>query len=569
MSQVALYYDDSGYQETLQRPARVKVGSPVGLMGRQVAGKEFLDAYLTHGQWEELLAVVHGSASARSLTATCRQHASSRDKVRRLRMVQTADFCRDFLPDPPGSPLYFPCPPDTRYAWARQHAGGSAYALCGVTHTLCSLNAVQALGTMVTAPYEPFDRLICTSRAVIDMVRRVTETYADYLRDRFGGTPQLRAGLECIPLGVNPSKFKPATAEARAAARARFHIREDETVVLFVGRLAHHAKAHPFPMYRGLALAARRTGQPVHLLLSGWAANPAVADAFEAGAREFAPGVRVTAVDGTRAENRFAVWDAADLFTSLSDNIQETFGLVIIEAMACGLPVVASDWDGYRDLAVDGETGYLAPTRMVRDATHDLTVSLLTGELGYDHFLARSNQAVAVDVAAAADAYARLIESPELRSRMGAAGRARVEAHFDWARIIPRYETLWREQEEQRGEFAASRQDSAAPGPTPTLYPPPEDTFACYPTEWCDAATRLQAVADAEDLLTLVCQSPLTNYAENVRLTDRNALELILQTAADGATLGELTQVAGCDRATALATLAWMVKYDLLRTEGD
>ena len=64
------------------------------------------------------------------------------------------------------------------------------------------------------------------------------------------------------------------------------------------------------------------------------------------------------------------------VFVSLPDNIQETFGLVVIEAMASGLPVVGSDWDGYRDLILDGETGCLVPTRMVRGATVQATTRL-------------------------------------------------------------------------------------------------------------------------------------------------------------------------------------------------
>ena len=66
---------------------------------------------------------------------------------------------------------------------------------------------------------------------------------------------------------------------------------------------------------------------------------------------------------------RRSVWHAADVFVSPSDNIQETFGLAVLEAMASGLPVVASDWDGYRDLVADGETGFLVPTAMVEGAT--------------------------------------------------------------------------------------------------------------------------------------------------------------------------------------------------------
>ena len=47
---------------------------------------------------------------------------------------------------------------------------------------------------------------------------------------------------------------------------------------------------------------------------------------------------------------------------SLSDNMQETFGLTPIEAMAAGLPSVVSDWDGYRDTVQHREHGFRIPT---------------------------------------------------------------------------------------------------------------------------------------------------------------------------------------------------------------
>jgi D-inositol-3-phosphate glycosyltransferase len=429
------------------------------------------------------------------------------------------------------------------------------------------VGAARLLAEMVTAPYEPYDALVCTSTAVLRMVRAVTGAYADYLRDRHGGAPALRPRLELIPLGVNPDRFWPATPEERAGRRAALHIADDAVAVLFVGRFTPHAKAHPFPMFQGVARAAQQTGRRAHLILSGWAANDSLLRAFLDGARAFAPGVPVSVVDGTDPAWRFAVWQAADLFTSLADSIQETFGLVILEAMACGLPVVASDWDGYRDLVVDGETGLLVPTCLLWDATADATVRLLLGAVDYDAFLGECNQAAIVDPAAAAAAFARLFADPALCRRLGAAGRQRVLERFTWAGVIRAYEELWRSQEAERQARAA--QSPAAPPPGgPPCYPAPEWSFAGYPTLLLGKDDSLEAVPRAADDLGQLLVLPLTSYAGDRRLGDEAALRAILAAASTPRTVGELDACLGGHGASygaGRATLAWMLKYGLLR----
>ena len=94
----------------------------------------------------------------------------------------------------PARVLHFPNPPDARFAWARQAAGAAGSPLSGVTHTLATPAAAAALCDLVAAPFEPFDALVCTSRAAVAMVRAVTDSYRDYLADRFGGPPHPRRG---------------------------------------------------------------------------------------------------------------------------------------------------------------------------------------------------------------------------------------------------------------------------------------------------------------------------------------------------------------------------------------
>jgi starch synthase len=86
-------------------------------------------------------------------------------------------------------------------------------------------------------------------------------------------------------------------------------------------------------------------------------------------------------------------------------SIYEPFGLINLEAMACGTPVVASRVGGIPEVVVDGETGWLV-------------------EPG--------------DATALGQALREALADPERARRMGEAGRRRVEAHFSWDRIADR-----------------------------------------------------------------------------------------------------------------------------------
>ena len=571
MSPIALLYDDDAYVEPPPGVSAWPDGERPGvrgLMGRQVAGREFLDAYLSHGDWNQVVGLVRRQGALESLAKFCREHPSSQNRARRLRVVEEQRFHDDFFPNPPARQIYTPCPPDSKYVWARQAGGPDAYAVSGVTHTLCSLEATHFLNTLIIAPFEPYDAVICTSRAVESMVRAVTGALADDLRSRCGGTPGVRARLEVIPLGVNTERFRPPSPAERNERRRALGIDDDEVVVLFVGRLSHHAKAHPFPMFRGASLAAEATGRRVRLLMSGWAAHPAVREAFGEGAAELAQGVRVDFLDGTAADTRFAVWKAADIFCSLSDNIQETFGLVVVEAMATGLPVIASDWDGYRDLVVPGQTGFLVPTAMVPGATEATTSRLLFGEVDYDHFLAECSQAVAVDVAETAGALAALIRDPDLRHRMGAEGRIRAVERFAWPRIIRAYEALWTWQETERVARASARTAFRAPLASPACYPAPERSFAGYPTRWLRDDHRLKASEHSHTALDTLLALRLTHHGGDRRSSDPAILRAVLTSASSPRSLTDLDAVlqqAGISRRAGRATIAWMLKYDLLR----
>ena len=94
----------------------------------------------------------------------------------------------------------------------------------------------------------------------------------------------------------------------------------------------------------------------------GTAVMPSIPPALKQAATELCPDVDVRVLDGQNLALGALARAASDMALSLVDCLQETFGLTPIEAMASGLPVVVSDWNGYRDTVVEGQTGHRIAT---------------------------------------------------------------------------------------------------------------------------------------------------------------------------------------------------------------
>lgn len=459
------------------------------LMGRQAAGHAFLRAAVAAADEQQVLqAYSPHQTSARVFAAMVQ---SLRPGLH-TRWIPAARL--DMLREQ--GQLYLPGPGLDEAAQLRLRIGPLAYSLCGVTHTTASHRAMDAIKRLLSAPVMPWDALICTSTSVLSTVKTVLAREQDYLRWRFGADLKIALPqLPVIPLGVHTQDYR-IEPEERAAARLALGLAEDEVVALFVGRLSFHAKAHPHAMYLGLQAAARQTGQRVTLIQCGWFANEAIGKAFKDGAAQACPDVKVLFTDGQNDIARRQSWAAADVFISLSDNIQETFGLTPIEAMAAGLPVVVTDWDGYKDTVRDGEDGYRIPTWMPQAGLGEhLAVLHESGSDNYDSYCAAACQSVAVDLDVLTERLSALIGNPALRQRLGQQARRRAHEVYDWAVVFRHYQALWSEQ----AEIRTHAQRSAPPALTDRrLMPPcdaarldPFEAFASYPTHHLSVDTAV------------------------------------------------------------------------------
>lgn len=474
------------------------------LMGRQAAGNGFIRAAVGANSGGELW----GFSPYSNASATFHQTVTEIDPSVATHWIAR----RDFATMAARRVLFRPDIMLAEMAALRLRHSVGAYSLCGLTHTL-SGPPLSNFARYADAPLTPWDAVICTSTAAVGVVEDILAAQQDYLSWRFGQPIAFdRPQLPVIPLGVHVADFADRAAK-RPAARTRLGLADDEVAVLFAGRLVFHAKVHPYQTYVALQGAAERTGKKVVLILAGQAPNEEVYRVLRQSLAAFCPDVRAVFVDGKDFEAYGAAWSAADIFISISDNIQETFGITPIEAMASGIPVLVSDWDGYRDNVRDGVDGFRVPTYAPGPGSGDhIAAAYEIGELNYDYYLYRTCVAVGVDIDVLTDRLSVLVQEPDLRRRMGEAAAERARTVFDWPVVYRRYQSLWDDLDAIR--LAEGGKDRWARAPrSVAAHRDPFVTFRGFATHAIGPDTRLSARpgASAADYARIE-QSPLFKH---------------------------------------------------------
>lgn len=328
----------------------------------------------------------------------------------------------------------------TTLALARNTGGECLFPLSTIVHTIPHHTAlINYLDVLMLA--ESFDTIITTSEAGNRTIKTIFEDVGEFIASKLLIDSAPKINIVKIPLAVDAQFLQPRDSRA---ARLELNLPPDATLILYLGRISEEFKADLEPLL--VTFRRLHSENPnLHLVIAGQDESGRYSSALRSLAERFGISDRVSLVANFLYTQKPLLYSAADIFVSPVDNIQETFGLSILEAMACELPVVASDFSGYRDLIAHGETGFLARTiwnsEAARWAERVAPFPIKTGQYLAQQTIVDGDELYR---------YLKLLADDEgLRRRFGSKGRELVASKFSWQGVIGQYEELWKEQWQQ------------------------------------------------------------------------------------------------------------------------
>lgn len=282
------------------------------------------------------------------------------------------------------------------------------------------------------------DSLICTSRASRAALTNILEQVAEQFNRKFGTSVKYPGRIDLIPLCVDTEKFRP---QDKVLLRKQLKLPKQAIILLYMGYVSA-LKAELLPLLQVFRRLVQQNQERQLLLVIAGTRDEFYAKTLEQSIKELSLAKHVRLIDSPSDKTKHALTAAADIFVSPGDSVQESFGMTPIEAMACGVPQVVADWDGYRDTVSHGETGFLVPTYWTKCDSDLADTGRLFG-WEFDHLAL--GQSVAIDVESLEASLQTLIENEQLRQRMAESSRKRAEALYSFPSVTRRYEELWSE----------------------------------------------------------------------------------------------------------------------------
>jgi glycosyltransferase involved in cell wall biosynthesis len=548
----ALYYESDAYSVSGSR-----------IMGRQAAGNSLLKAY--------------AKSDIPKIGVYTNSNESLNNFSNDLQSLMPANTSKDLVRIPWGSPqnssnfggIYFPAPDIDKLANQRYFFGHNKYSIVGVTHTTASEGVIKSLLNCYTSPLNEWDAIIATSNSVKNSINTLYDQYFTILKDKFGATKRPNFQIPIIPLGVHNEDYN-FSDDAKSLSRDKLGIDRNDIVLLFLGRISFHAKAHHVPMYIALEEVAKKLGkkQKIHMIQTGWFPNDYVEKIYIDDAKKISPSVQFHFLDGKNIINKSLSYSAADIFISLVDNFQETFGLTPLEAMASGIPVIVSDWNGYKDTVRDGIDGFrIRTTTMEPGNGYNFALNHNMGFDNYDHYIGRTSQTVAIDINEVIDKILLLINDKTLRLKLGENGKKRA-LEFDWIKILGQYKDLKANLDNNRKNSGADKSHKYLP---PPIIQDQYTYFSDYSTDKINYKTfiSLNIKIDSlkiNELSSLGSINFIKNVVPSIVLLE-NIISYINEN--NGSYIGDLIKNLNINEYDCYKSVLWLAKYGYVEVNNS
>ena len=274
------------------------------------------------------------------------------------------------------------------------HYAGAVASERGIPYVVtyhCDVELPSAFGSVVESIYRRSlgaDTLRNANQVIV-----TTRTYAATSRAIWRYNPSV------IPNAVDHRRFRPDV--DGSAVRAKLRIPPEVPIVLLVGRIVPHKGVEHF-------VEAARYVPDARFLVAGGGSS---LDAMKRLALSMGVADRVRFLGRISDDRLPEVYAACDVFVLPSVSRLEAFGIVALEAMSTGKPVIVADIPGVREMIEDGRDGLLADPVNPRDLAEKIR---------------------------------RLLSDPKARRTMGARGREKVLESFSIERVTDRIEAVYR-----------------------------------------------------------------------------------------------------------------------------
>jgi len=313
----------------------------------------------------------------------------------------------------------------------------------------------------------------------------------------------------------------------REVCREKYRIKNDDFVLLWMGRISAYDKSDLFPLLHTLKRLKERNTQKVKFVIAGKDndTNPHLPYLLKL-CKDLQIEDSVQTILNFDPKCRNEIYNLADVFISPIDNFQETFGLTPIEAMCAGIPQIVSDWNGYKDTVLDGETGFRIPTYRYPCSDDIFKSFMLPSDSEYrsrvQHYM--MSQTTIVDNEYIERSIQRLIDNSSLMHTMSE-NSIKYAKKFSWSAIMKTYNQLWNELADIAQSSSQNEENRFCDFHTLNY----DKIFASYPTSVLSGDVALEITAQGIDYATNGMKMPL-HYTFEKKLLHYNLQNELLRT---------------------------------------